>query len=197
MTDTDLKSVPRYSKVLTQLLKGPLYAHDPDNWHQLLQHQRAIGQYFGQMALNLYVDEPEGYAFLKPLSSEEEEMWREERGEDPPRLISQRKLSYGHTLILVLLRRRLLEHDAQGGDTRLIISRHEIQEMMQVFFPEQTNRARLTENVDTGIKKMTDIGILRPLAHDPDHVEINRILKAKITPAELDSIAEDLKQHQP
>ena len=161
-----------------------------------MQHQRPIQQYFGQLALNLYVDEHEGYAFIKPLSPEEEEMWREERDEDPPRLITQRKLSYGHTLILVLLRKRLLEHDAQGGDTRLIIARDEIQEMMQVFLPDETDQARLTEHVDSGINKMIEIGILRPLANDRDHVEVNRILKAKITPTELDTIIENLKKYR-
>ena len=196
MTDTDIKNVPRYSRVLIQLLKGPIYAHDKDHWHQLVQYQRPIQQYFGQLALNLYVDEPEGYAFIKPLSTEEEEMWREERDEDPPRLITQRKLSYGHTLVLVLLRKRLLEHDAQGGDPRLIIARDEIQEMMQVFLPDETDQARLTENVDSGINKMIDIGILRPLANDRDHVEVNRILKAKITPAELDIIVENLRKYR-
>lgn len=197
MTDTDLKHVPSYSKVLTQLLKGPLYAHEKDYWQQLVQHQRSIQQYFGQLALTLYLDEQEGYAFLKPLSPEEEELWREERNEDPPRLVTQRKLSYGHTIILVLLRKRLLEHDAQGGDTRLVIPRDEIQEMMQVFFPDETNEARLTEYVDTGINKMMDIGILRSLANDNEHVEVNRILKARITPAELDTIMETLKNHRP
>lgn len=197
MTDTDLKNVPSYSKVLTHLLKGPLYAYDKDHWHQLLHHQRSIQQYFGAMALTLYVDEQEGYAFLKPLSAEEEEMWREERDEDPPRLVSQRKLSYGHTLILVLLRKRLLEHDAQGGDTRLVIPRGEIQEMMQVFLPDETNQARLTEYVDTGINKMIDIGILRALTNDREHVEVNRILKARVTPTELENIVEDLKKYRP
>ncbi len=197
MTDTDLKNVPSYSKVLAHLLKGPLYAHDKDLWHQLVHHQRSIQQYFGALPLNLYVDEQEGYAFLKPLSAEEEEMWREERGEDPSRLISQRKLSYGQTLILVLLRKRLLEHDAQGGDTRLVIPRDEIQEIMQVFLPDETNQARLTEYVETGINKMIDIGILRALSNDREHVEVNRILKAKVTPTELENIVESLEKYRP
>ncbi|MEM9832695.1 MAG: DUF4194 domain-containing protein [Bacteroidota bacterium] len=196
MTDTDLKNIPSYSKVLTHLLKGPLYAHDKDLWHQLLHHHRSIQQYFVALPLNLYVDEQEGYAFLKSLSDEEEEMWREERGEDPPRLISQRKLSYGHTLILVLLRKRLLEHDAQGGDTRLVIPKDEIRSMTQAFLPDETDQVRLTEYVERGINKMVDIGILRTLANDSEHVEVNRILKAKITPLELENIVENLKRHR-
>ncbi len=196
MVDFDLNNVPRYHAVLVQLLKGPLYAHDQRHWDLLVQHQREVQKYFGQMPLKLHLDEVEGYAFLKPLSPEEEEAWQEEFGEAPPRLISRRKLSYGQTIILVLLRKRLLEHDAMRGDTRLILVRQEIQEMVQVFLPDETNQARLTESIDTGINKLQDIGILRALRNDPEHLEVNRILKAKVTPAELEEIITLLRTYK-
>ncbi len=195
MVDFDLNNVPRYHAVLVQLLKGPLYVHER-HWDLLVQHQREVQKYFGQMPLKLHLDEVEGYAFLKPLSPDEEEAWQAEFGEAPPRLISQRKLSYGQTIILVLLRKRLLEHDATSGDTRLIIAREEIQEMVQVFLPDETNQARLTESIDTGINKLQDISILRALRNDPEHLEVNRILKAKVTPAELEEMITLLRTYK-
>lgn len=96
----------------------------------------------------------------------------------------------------MLLRKRLLEHDAMRGDTRLIIAREEIQEMVQVFLPDETNQARLTESIDTGINKLQDIGILRALRNDPEHLEVNRILKAKVTPAELEEMITLLRTYK-
>lgn len=63
-------------------------------------------------------------------------MWTPPR---PPRLIARRPLSYPVSLMLALLRKRLAEADAGGGDARLVLSREEIAELMRVFLPDGTN----------------------------------------------------------
>jgi len=83
-----------------------------------------------------------------------------------------------------LLRKRMAEFDAGGGDTRLVLSRDEIAELMRVFLPAGSNEARLVDQVDATITKVADLGFLRRLkpagvsAQDRGHYEVRRILKA-------------------
>jgi hypothetical protein len=76
------------------------------------------------------------------------------------------------------LRRKLAEFDAQSGDTRLILSREEIIELMRVFLPDVANEARLMDRMDTHIKKIEEMGFLRRLRGQDDRFEVSRILKA-------------------
>lgn len=188
--------VPAYSSVLVALLKGPLYAKDAAQWKLLLAHERDIKLYFNQLAVRLYLNELEGYAFLQPLSSTEKEQYKEETGEDLPTLINQRKLTYSMTLLLVLLRKKLLELDAQGDETRLILSQQELVDMTAIFLPEVSDEAKQLRSTERDIKKLIDMGILRKLRNDTTSFEVNRILNAKITPAELETILGKLKEYR-
>jgi hypothetical protein len=98
--------------------------------------------------------------------------------------------------MLSLLRKRMAEFDASGGDTRLVLSRDEIAELMRVFLPDGTNEARLIDQVDATVTKVVDLGFLRRLkpasgsGQDRGHYEVRRILKAFIDAqwlAELDA----------
>jgi hypothetical protein len=86
--------------------------------------------------------------------------------------------------MLALLRKRMAEFDAGGGDTRLVLSRDEIADLMRVFLPDGTNEARLVDQVDATISKVVDLGFLRRLkpaagsTRDRAHFEVRRILRA-------------------
>ena len=80
-----------------------------------------------------------------------------------PRLVARRPLSFPVSLLLALLRKKLAEFDAGGGDTRLVLSRDEIVELMRVFLPEASNEARLIDQIETHINKIVDLGFLRRL----------------------------------
>jgi hypothetical protein len=126
------------------------------------------------------LDEAEGYAFLKSRPDADEA----EGAPRLPRLVVRRPLSYPVSLMLALLRKRLAEFDAGGGDTRLVLAREDIAELMRVFLPEGPNEARLMDQVDATITKVVDLGFLRRLkpaassAQDPGRYEVRRILKA-------------------
>ena len=132
------------------------------------------------LLLDLVLDEAEGHAFLKSRPDPDES----EGAPRLPRLVARRPLSYPVSLILALLRKRMAEFDAGGGDTRLVLSRDEIAELMQVFLPDGTNEARLIDQVDATIGKVVDLGFLRRLkpaagsGQDRGHYEVRRILKA-------------------
>ena len=171
--------------VVVPLLKGVLYQEsDPALWNTLVELQARVRDYVAVLDLELMLDEAEGYAFLRsrPEAGEEEP----EAGVRTPRLVARRPLSFHVSLILALLRKKLAEFDAGGGDTRLVLSRDEIVEMVRVFLPESTNEARVVERIDTHLNRIVDLGFLRrmkaesggPARGGRTTFEVRRILKA-------------------
>lgn len=162
------------SSVLIPLLKGVTYRHDDSaHWQMLVQLQPRVRDHVGVLGLELLLDEAEGYAFLRSKP--------EVDGDAPrklPRLVARRPLSFPVSLLLALLRKKLAEFDAVGGDTRLILSRAEVAELLRVFQPEGTNEARLVDQVDTHFNRIADMGFVRRLRGSDDMFEVQRILKA-------------------
>lgn len=169
------------SNVLIGLFKGVQY-RDADErlWAALLQLQAAVRDYARVLDLELVLDESEGHAFLRSRP--------EPAADDPaprlPRLVARRPLSYPVSLLLALLRKKLAEFDAGGGDTRLVLARDDIIELVRVFLPDGPNEARLVDQLETNINKVVELGFLRRLkpagkqASGPVHYEVRRILKA-------------------
>ena len=180
-----MTAVPELSQLMVRLLKGVLYREDDERlWASLLRLQARVREQAAVLLLNLVLDEAEGYAFLKSRPDQDES----ENAPHLPRLIARRPLSYPVSLMLALLRKRMAEFDAGGGDTRLVLSRDDIAELMRVFLPDGTNEARIIDQVDATINKVTDLGFLRRLnpaagsgrqtGQDRKHYEVRRILKA-------------------
>lgn len=160
--------------VLIPLLKGVTYRDDDaTHWSALLQLQGRVRDHVAVLGLELMLDEAEGYAFLRS---------RAVADDDPaarlPRLVARRPLSFPVSLLLALLRKKLAEFDAGGGDTRLILSREQIVELLRVFMPEGSNEARLTDQVDTQLNKVVELGFVRRLRGQDGMFEVQRILKA-------------------
>jgi hypothetical protein len=88
-------------------------------------------------------------------------------------------------LLLALLRRKLAEFDAGGGDTRLVLGRDDIVELVRVFLPDGPNEAKLIDQIESTINKVVELGFLHKLkpaaagaATGPASYEVRRILKA-------------------
>lgn len=178
-------AVPELSQLMVHLLKGVLYREDDEGlWVSLLRLQARVREQAAVLLLDLVVDEAEGYAFLKSRPDPDES----EGAPRLPRLVPRRPLSYPVSLMLALLRKRMAEFDAGGDDSRLVLSRDEITELIRVFLPDGTNETRLIDQVDATISKVVDLGFLRrlkPIAgisqqvgQDRGPYEVRRILKA-------------------
>jgi len=191
-------AAPDLSSLVIPLLKGVIYRDEAGArsnaglWSDLLDLQARVRDYVAVLGLELVLDEAEGYAFLRARN----------RGEDEtaaklPRLVARRPLSFPVSLLLALLRKKLAEFDAGGGQdaegVRLVLSRDDIVELIRVFLPEASNEARLMDRVDTYINKVVELGFLRrmkPVAGQPTTFEVRRILKAFVDAqwlAELDA----------
>lgn len=169
---------PDLSLTVTQLMKGVVYRDTHERaWRHLLQLQPQVRDYVAVLGLQVVVDEAEGYAFCRQRPPDEA---RDDTDpENPlPRLIPRRPLSFHVSLLLALLRKKLAEFDAQGGDTRLMLSRDQIAEMMRVFLPPTSNEVRLADKIDAHISKAVDLGFLRPAKNAEPVYEVRRILKA-------------------
>jgi hypothetical protein len=165
---------PDLSQAVTQLMKGVVYRDTHEKaWRHLLSLQPQVRDYVAVLGLLVVIDEAEGYAFL-----------RQRPGDDPdeasplPRLIPRRSLSFHVSLLLALLRKKLAEFDAHGGDSRLMLSREQIIEMIRVFLPPTSNEARLTDQIDAHINKAVEYGFLRQAKNAEQVYEVRRILKA-------------------
>ena len=165
------------SALVIPLLKGVIYQEsDAGLWNSLLALQVRVRDYVAVLKLELVLDEAEGYAFLRSRPDPED-------ASTPrlPRLVARRPLSFPVSLLLALLRKKLAEFDASGGDTRLVLSREEVAELMRVFLPEGSNEARLIDQIDVHLGKVVELGFLRRLKGEtgqPTMVEVRRILKA-------------------
>ncbi len=162
------------SRVLIALMKGVLYQEsDGTQWQDLLALQARVRDHVAVLGLELALDEAEGYAFLRTRPAGEGEA-------ELPRLVQRRALSFPVSLLLALLRKRLAELDAGGGDTRLILARDEIVELVRHFLPAASNEARLIDQVDAHINKIAELGFLRRLKAQGsgESFEVRRILKA-------------------
>lgn len=168
------------SSLVIHLLKGVIYQEsDVTLWSGLLRLQARVRDYVAVLGLELVLDEAEGYAFLRSRPDPEADAKTA-----LPRLVARRPLSFPVSLLLALLRKKLAEFDASGGDTRLVLSRDELVEMIRVFMPEGSNDAKLFDQVDAHINKIIELGFLRRLrsaAGSPEPsatLEVRRILKA-------------------
>lgn len=174
---------PDLTSLVVPLMKGVLYREDDAaQWAALLQLQARVRDYVAVLALELVVDEAEGYAFLRapPLD--------QEGAPKLPRLVRRQPLSFQVSLLLALLRKKLAEFDASGGDTRLVLTRSAVVELVRVFLPAGSNESRLMDQIETQLNKVIELGFVRRLkapadgasaraAQEPVY-EVRRILKA-------------------
>lgn len=161
-------------RVLILLLKGIVYRdQDAILWTSLLTLQGRVRDYAGVLGLSLMLDEAEGYAFLRATPQVDENAVAR-----LPRLVARRPLSFPVSLLLALLRKKLAEFDATGSDTRLILSRNEVLELVRVFLPTGSNETRLVDQIDTYINKVDELGFVRKLRGQDGMIEVQRVLKA-------------------
>jgi len=179
----------RFGPTLITLFQGVLYREaGAASWQALLDLQARVRDYAGVIGLELILDEAEGYAYLRqrPQAPDAPEL---------PRLTPRRPLSFPVSLLLVLLRRKLAEFDASGGDTRLVVSRDDIANHMRLFLPDTANEARLFDRMETHLNKVVELGFLRRLRGQEGQYEVRRILKAFVDAQWLDDFAARLDSY--
>jgi hypothetical protein len=171
-TETAARTPEELPGVVTRLFRGVLYAESDEKvWQSLIVLESQTRDYVAVLGLDLILDEAEGYAFLRS---------REDPEGNLPRLIPRRRLTFDVSLLLALLRGRMLEFDTNSSELRLIMTEQEIMDMVAVFLPESSNQARILDKLGANIKKVVELGFLRKLRGQADTYEVARILKAYV-----------------
>lgn len=169
---TETRTPEELPAVVTRLFKGVLYAENDEKvWQSLLGLTSHVRDYVAVLGLELILDESEGYAFLRS---------REDPDGTLPRLIARRTLTFNVSLLLALLRRRMMEFDINSSEVRLIMTEQDIVDMVSLFRPESSNEAKTLDRLRTDIKKVVELGFLRKLKGQADTYEVARILKAYV-----------------
>jgi hypothetical protein len=155
---------PELSVVVTSLLKGVVYREsNEETWRDLLAQEAQVRDAVAMLGLQVVVDEGDGYAYLRSQPEHE-------RDERVPRLIPRRELPFDVSLLLALLRKRLAQSDSEGGETRLVLTKGEIVDLLRVFLSRDAdaaaNEARLVDRVDALVRRVVELGFLRPAGRD-------------------------------
>lgn len=178
------------ASAIIRLMQGVVYREsDEVAWDTLQGSGAQVRDHFATIGVDVVVDEDEGYAFLRSRPPVDE-------GEEPlPRLVRRRRLTYHVSLLLVLLRKRMVEFETGGGEGRLVLTTDQMVEMLRLFHAESGNDARMVDTASSTIKKVAELGFLKQLRDQADHWEVRRILKAYVDAETLSDFAGTLRDY--
>lgn len=177
-------------KTLMHLCKGVVYRTEHEHiWHILVRNRNTISTHLEMFGLSCHIDDAEGYAFCQNMAESES-------GEPLPRLVARRELPYHVSVLVVLLRQRLAEHDTAHVDTRLVMSTAELVTMLALYQESAANEARRVDTDIATINKVRDLGFLRKLPGDNDLWEVRRIIKAVVDAQSLASFEARLAEYR-
>lgn len=172
-----------------RLLRGAVDAEDARVWNLLLSNVSHLESYFARLGLRLVVDESEGFAYLRQLTEEE----MPEGYEALPKLFRATRLSYGQTLLCVLLRdefRRFEEEDVRNE--RCVVEETALLEQWKAFFPAQDDAVKRHREMSASLRKLEGLGFVRKFSDEPPAWEIRRILKARLPASKLEQLKDQL-----
>lgn len=179
-----------FSRAVVALFKNVVFKEiDQEHWEVITAQKPKIEDYLSKIGLTLIVNEMDGYGYLKQRSYGEGE-------EEIPRLVPRHALSYPVSLLLVLLRKQLVEFDSTTGDQRLIVNKQQIAERMSLFLRDTTNEAKLVGDIDKHIERVERMGFLRRLRGSDDSFEVQRILRSFVNAEWLNQLNERLEAYK-
>lgn len=186
--------VQKWARCAARLLRGPLFDDETELWQQLSLYKTELLMWFEQIAIELIIDQRDGYAYLRQLELDD-------KG-NTVGLIARRPLSYEVTLLCVILRKMLDEFELNDTSSRqLYITRQLLRVELETFFKEKANRMKLIKELNRYIEEVVELGFLKKLKTDSsisedDRFEVRRILKARFDEDTLQYFLAQMKQEQ-
>lgn len=178
-----------FSRTLVALFRGIVYRDaSNEHWETIELKSQQIEDYVSKIGLTLIVDDMDGYAYLKQRTYGEDE-------DAVPRLIPRHALGYELSLLLMILRKLLLEFDSSTGDARLILTRQQIIDRMKVFLHDTTNEVKLIDSINKNIDRAVNMGFLSSLRGSEDSYEVMRIIRGFVNAEHLDEFNKRLSEY--
>lgn len=177
-------------EAIVKLLKGVFYKEDDEKaWFALLQEEAAIKEYLQTIALEVIIDTAEGYAYVKSIEEKEDER-------SLSKLVSKRELSYKVSLLVVLLRRRLVDFELQSENFKAVVTLEEMAEELQNFLSERFDEVKLQKEIAATIKKVEELGFLKKLGSKESAYEIRPAIKAFVDAQWLSDFDDRLQEYK-
>lgn len=164
-------------RVLVQLLSGPALEgrRHPKLWPVLLRDEQVIRRRLCELFLELVLDRDMQVAFTSQVVAAEL---------DVPILLRRAQLTFIDSVLLLYLRQRLTQADAQGD--RAVVARDEIAEnLMPYERAASTDRAGFVKRVNASIEKVKKHNILQKIRASDDRFEISPTLKLLFSAEEI------------
>lgn len=178
-----------FSRTLVALFRNIVYRDESSEyWETIESKYQKIEDYVSKIGLTLIVDDMDGYAYLKQRSYGEDE-------DAVPRLIPRHALGYELSLLLMILRKKMLEFDSSTGDKRLIVTKQQIVDRMKVFLRDTTNEVKLVESIYRNIDKAVNMGFLGSLRESEDSYEVKRIIRGFVNAQHLEEFNKRLSEY--
>ena len=182
-------SSPSARVAAVKLLQGVVEFEDGRAWNLVLANHSHLEQYFARLGLQLIVDESEGFAYLRQFA----EVSLPAGYEAIPKLFRVTRLSFGQTLLSVILRDTLRRfEDEDTRDDRCVVDESDLLDQWKGFFGAQGDDVRLQRELQSCLRKLEDLGFVRPFGEEPPAWEVRRIIKARLTAEELERFQQQL-----
>lgn len=156
-------------RVLIQLLMGPSIdaRRHSKLWSTLTQNEAVIRSRLAELFLDLVIDCDIQVAFTRQADTGDLIV---------PRLLRRVQLTFIDSVLLLYLRQRLMQADAQGE--RAVVSTEEIMEYLSLYERSaNTDHAGFIKRIETAIEKIKKNNVLQKLHSANDRFEISPALK--------------------
>jgi hypothetical protein len=162
-------------RVLVQLLLGPSVdaRRQSKLWPILLRDVSVIRSRLHELFLELVIDQEQQIAFTRQVVSEQV---------DAPILLRKASLTFIESALLLFLRQRLTQADAQGE--RAVVSLTEMQEHLSVFERDHNpDHAKFERQMANAVEKAKKLSLLQRIRGGDERYEVAPTLKL-LFPAE-------------
>jgi len=168
-------------RVLVQLLLGPSVdaRRQSKLWPVLLRDERVIRSRMHELFLEVVIDHEQQVAFTRQVTSEELEV---------PILLRKASLTFLETALLLFLRQRLTQADAQGE--RAVVSLSDMQEHLGVFERDNNpDHAKFGRQVVNAVEKAKKLSLIQRIRSSDERYEVAPTLKLLFSAEEIQALS--------
>jgi hypothetical protein len=167
-------------RVLVQLLLGPAVdaRRQTKLWPILLRDETIIRSRLHELFLELVIDRDMEVAFTRQVVSEEL---------DAPILLRRMQLTFLDSVLLLFLRQRLTQSDAQAE--RAVLAYEEMVEYLTIFQRQgNVDHARFGKQIANAIEKAKKLSLLQKIRESDDRYEVSPTLKLLFPAEEIQAL---------
>lgn len=167
-------------RVLVQLLLGPSVDARRQSrlWPVLLRDESIIRSRMHDLFLEVVIDHEQRVAFTRQVVSEDI---------DVPILLRKASLTFLETALLLFLRQRLTQADAQGD--RAVVSLDDMREHLSVFERDSNpDHARFERQIVNAVDKAKKLSLLQFIRGSGERYEVSPTLKLLFSAEEIQDL---------